>query len=214
MAGADGLVLRRVLGVAAGDPASKCRFCAMPWGGDPDPDFVCGPACADPLPVDWTEAWGCYRGSLERVLHAFKFKRHDFFADPLAELVERMIRARGDLDFDAVVPVPMHRAQAAPPRLQPGGAPRPRAGAAPRHPLRDVAADEDARPRRAIETAARRARRQRARCVSRIAARERRDAHPARRRRLHHRRDDPRLRGELVRAGAARVAAAVVAKTE
>lgn len=57
------------------------------------------------------EAWGCYRGPLERVLHAFKFKRHDFFADPLAGLVERMLRLRDDLDFDAVVPVPMHRAK-------------------------------------------------------------------------------------------------------
>jgi ComF family protein len=91
-------------------PAAKCRFCALPWSGD-DPDFVCGPCLKDPLPVDWTEAWGCYQGSLERVLHAFKFKRHDFFADPLAELVERMLRTRGDLDFDAVVPVPMHRAK-------------------------------------------------------------------------------------------------------
>jgi ComF family protein len=91
--------------------ASKCRFCAMPWAGDPDAGFVCGPCLADPLPVDWTEAWGCYRGPLERVLQAFKFKRHDFFADPLAELVERMVRGRDDLDFDAVVPVPMHRAK-------------------------------------------------------------------------------------------------------
>jgi ComF family protein len=91
--------------------ASKCRFCAIPWVGDPDPDFVCGPCLADPPPVDWTEAWGCYRGSLERVLQAFKFNRHDFFADPFAELVERMIRTRGDLDFDVIVPVPMHRAK-------------------------------------------------------------------------------------------------------
>jgi ComF family protein len=90
--------------------AAKCRFCALPWSGD-DPDFICGPCLKEPLPVDWTEAWGCYSGSLERVLHAFKFKRHDFFADPLAELIERMLRQRGDLDFDAVVPVPMHRAK-------------------------------------------------------------------------------------------------------
>jgi len=91
-------------------PASKCRFCAIPWSGD-DPDFICGPCLADPLPVDWMEAWGCYCGSLERVLRAFKFKRHDFFADPLSELMETMLRARVDLDFDAVVPVPMHRAK-------------------------------------------------------------------------------------------------------
>ena len=82
----------------------------MPWSGE-DPDFICGPCLADPVPVDWMEAWGSYRGSLESVLQAFKFKRHDFFADPLAELIEQMIRQRGDLDFDAVVPVPMHRAK-------------------------------------------------------------------------------------------------------
>ena len=90
--------------------ATKCRFCALPWSGD-DPDFICGPCLADPVPVDWMEAWGCYHGSLERVLHAFKFTRHDFFADALAVLIEEMLRRRGDLDFDAVVPVPMHRAK-------------------------------------------------------------------------------------------------------
>jgi ComF family protein len=90
--------------------ASKCRFCAAPWSGF-DADFVCGTCLVDPLPVDWTEAWGCYRGSLERVLHAFKFKRHDFFAAPLADLVEGVIREHRDLDFDAIVPVPMHRAK-------------------------------------------------------------------------------------------------------
>jgi ComF family protein len=83
----------------------------MPWIGDDDPDFVCGPCLADPIPVDWMEAWGCYRGALESVLRAFKFKRHDFFANPLAELIEQMLRRRGDLGFDAVIPVPMHRAK-------------------------------------------------------------------------------------------------------
>jgi ComF family protein len=62
----------------------------------------------DPLPVEWTEAWGHYRGALERVLHAFKYERHDFFAAPLAELVESTLP---DRDFDAVVPVPMHRSK-------------------------------------------------------------------------------------------------------
>jgi ComF family protein len=90
--------------------ATRCRFCAAPWSGV-DADFVCGSCLAAPPPVDWTEAWGSYRGSLEKVLHAFKFKRHDFFAAPLAELMEGVLRVRGDLEFDAVVPVPMHRAK-------------------------------------------------------------------------------------------------------
>jgi competence protein ComFC len=46
---------------------------------------------------------------MESVLHAFKFERHDFFDEPLAALLEMTIRARGDLDFDTIVPVPMSR---------------------------------------------------------------------------------------------------------
>lgn len=81
---------------------SKCSSCALPV---PEGER-CIECMLDPLPVDWTEAWGHYRGSLERVLHAFKFERHDFFAEPLAELM--VVR---DADFDAVVPVPMHRSK-------------------------------------------------------------------------------------------------------
>jgi len=87
--------------------SSKCTSCALPL---PEGER-CIDCMRDPLPVDWTEAWGCYRGALERVLHAFKFERHDFFAAPLAELIETTLRARGDTAFDAVVPVPMHRSK-------------------------------------------------------------------------------------------------------
>lgn len=82
----------------------------MPWSGGAE-SFRCLGCLEDPLPVGWTEAWGHYRGSLERLLHAFKFERHDFLDAPLAELLEPVLRDRGDLDFDAVVPVPMHRAK-------------------------------------------------------------------------------------------------------
>jgi len=86
---------------------AKCDSCAMPWsaGGE---SFRCIACLDDPLPVGWTEAWGHYRGSLERLLHAFKFERHDFLDGPLSELLESVLRARGDLDFDAIVSVPMH----------------------------------------------------------------------------------------------------------
>ena len=89
---------------------AKCDSCAMPWsaGGE---GFRCLACLETPLPVAWTEAWGHYRGSLERLLHAFKFERHDFLDDALSELLETVIRARGDLDFDAIVPVPMHRSK-------------------------------------------------------------------------------------------------------
>jgi len=71
--------------------------------------YVCFNCVRDPLPVDWCDAWGEYRGSLERLLHALKFERHDFLDDALASLLEETIRARGDLAFDAIVAVPMSR---------------------------------------------------------------------------------------------------------
>lgn len=45
------------------------------------------------------------------MLHAFKFGRNDFLDGPLAELLESLMLSRGDSDFDAIVPVPMHRAK-------------------------------------------------------------------------------------------------------
>jgi ComF family protein len=65
----------------------------------------------DPLPVDWTDAWGEYRGALEPVLRALKFQRHDFLGDALSGLLEETLRTRGDLAFDAIVAVPMPRAR-------------------------------------------------------------------------------------------------------
>jgi len=41
-------------------------------------------------------------------LHAFKFERHDFLADPLAELMAGVVR---DREFDALIPVPMYPAR-------------------------------------------------------------------------------------------------------
>src|SRR5262249_13297978 len=85
----------------------KCGSCALPI---PEGDR-CIDCMRDPLPVGWTEAWGYYRGALERVLHAFKYERHDFFAAPLGGLIETTLRAREDIAFDAIVPVPMHRSR-------------------------------------------------------------------------------------------------------
>src|SRR4051812_44537989 len=64
----------------------RCRSCAMPWSGEAGGD-LCIDCQLDPLPVAWTAAWGHYRAGLERLLHAFKFERHEFLADPLAGLL-------------------------------------------------------------------------------------------------------------------------------
>jgi competence protein ComFC len=82
----------------------------MAWSGEISSD-LCIDCQLDPLPVDWTAAWGHYRAGLERLLHAFKFERHDFLEDSLAMLLIEAIDIRGDREFDVVVPVPMHRSK-------------------------------------------------------------------------------------------------------
>jgi len=86
----------------------KCDSCALPLEVDAP---LCIDCLDDPLPVGWTDAWGHYRGALERILHAFKFERHDWFSDPFADALHGLIATRGDDAFDVVVPVPMSRAK-------------------------------------------------------------------------------------------------------
>ena len=88
---------------------ARCRSCARPWPGGDSDDYVCIECSVHPLPVEWCDAWGHYAGGLERVLHAFKFERHDFLAAPLGDLVAERLAERGDVAFDVIVCVPMHR---------------------------------------------------------------------------------------------------------
>ncbi len=94
---------------------ARCRSCALPLPveeGHPEPLLhLCITCSENPLPVEWCDAWGEYKGSLERLLHAFKFERHDFLADALALLVSETMAGRGDFAFDCIVPVPMHRSK-------------------------------------------------------------------------------------------------------
>jgi ComF family protein len=89
---------------------AKCVSCALPWTDETE-QFLCLECRANRLPLEWCEAWGEYRGSLEGVLRAMKFERHDFLDDALASLLEETLRERGDLRFDAIVGVPMSKAK-------------------------------------------------------------------------------------------------------
>jgi ComF family protein len=91
----------------------KCTVCAAVWdtteGGA---KYVCG-RCIDARPkFEWLDAWGHYSGGLEDILQAFKFRRHQFLAGPLAELLAETLGGRNDEAFDGIVPIPMHRRKA------------------------------------------------------------------------------------------------------
>ena len=88
---------------------ARCRSCAQPAPTVAVDQWLCLGCSSDPLDVEWCEAWGEYRDGLERLLHAFKFERHDFLDDPLASLLEVRVRERDDFAFDAIVAVPMTR---------------------------------------------------------------------------------------------------------
>lgn len=89
----------------------KCGSCALPLPAVSARGTRCLGCLVDPLPLEWCEAHGEYRGALERLLGALKFERHDFLDDALAALLSETLRERGDLAFDALVPVPMGRAK-------------------------------------------------------------------------------------------------------
>jgi ComF family protein len=90
---------------------AKCRSCAQPIPAAEGTSFLCLHCTLEPLPVDWCDAWGEYRGTLESLLCALKFRRHDFLDDALGSLLAETVLARNDTAFDAVVPVPMPRAR-------------------------------------------------------------------------------------------------------
>src|SRR4051794_27401379 len=66
---------------------AKCDSCARPAPSRDVEAFVCLDCLSDPLPVDWCEAWGEYRGTLEGLIGALKFERHDFLDEALASLL-------------------------------------------------------------------------------------------------------------------------------
>lgn len=90
--------------------AGKCRRCAIPWEGALfNADFLCIACHQREDDLEWIDAWGQYSGGLDLVLRALKFSRHHFLAPSLSQLLLEVWRERADLDFDTVVPVPMHR---------------------------------------------------------------------------------------------------------
>jgi ComF family protein len=70
--------------------------------------FLCGNCAVDPPLCEWIEAWGEYKGGLERLLQAFKFERHDFLGAALGDLLVDAFDRREDMAFDFITAVPLH----------------------------------------------------------------------------------------------------------
>ncbi|HVR44724.1 MAG TPA: ComF family protein [Thermoanaerobaculia bacterium] len=89
-----------------------CRRCGIPWemaGGAID-SFLCLDCVGrERDPVERIVSWGRYAGGLERLVHAFKFERHDFLDAPLASLLLSAWAEWSPEGIDAAVPVPLHR---------------------------------------------------------------------------------------------------------
>ena len=87
----------------------RCLKCALARATSTDDGlFICIGCRSRRSPLRWLDAWGPYHGTLERVLHAFKFEGHDFLSRPLAELLARRWQERRESGAYVIVPVPMH----------------------------------------------------------------------------------------------------------
>ncbi|MBW3565993.1 MAG: ComF family protein [Acidobacteria bacterium] len=85
-----------------------CRRCGRVWQIEQIEGHSCLD-CDEKFPVDGVVSWGRYEGGLEKVLSAFKFRRHEFLAAPLAVLMRLALARRHRPAADFIVPVPMSR---------------------------------------------------------------------------------------------------------
>lgn len=65
--------------------------------------------CPGRSPLDWHASWGSFEGSLRDVIHAYKFRQHDFLAPELGELLREAWYLRSRESIDAVVSIPSSR---------------------------------------------------------------------------------------------------------
>lgn len=82
-----------------------CRSCGFASQLPAGTSFICIECSWSSPPCSSFAAWGHYRGVLEKVLVAFKFHKHDFLSQHLADLLLEVTPADG---FDLVIPVPLH----------------------------------------------------------------------------------------------------------
>lgn len=87
--------------------AAHCPCCALPFPAADNSSHLCGRCLDQPPPFAKVYPVGCFESSLREAIHQFKFNQRVGLDRPLAVLLDKALPA--ELDFDLIVPVPLHR---------------------------------------------------------------------------------------------------------
>jgi len=87
---------------------NKCRICGVAFS-EITPEHICGRCRKEKPKFDLARGWVKFTDPASQIIHQFKYQRGFYFlnwiADGLAELYETEFAS---LDFDLIVPVPLH----------------------------------------------------------------------------------------------------------
>lgn len=86
----------------------SCRRCAMPLPGASDVELGCGRCQQQPPVFEFVVAPMEYAFPVNGMLKALKFRRQQFFAPALGELLISALEGKLG-EVDAILPVPLHR---------------------------------------------------------------------------------------------------------
>lgn len=93
--------------------APYCSQCSQPFEGAIDGIFVCSQCDGRNLPFDCAVAPYRSRGVVREFIHRFKYERHFYLRQPLANWLSEALEDQRitDQPFDFLVPVPLHSAR-------------------------------------------------------------------------------------------------------
>lgn len=86
-------------------PLPTCGSCGTPMSSS---RLLCL-GCPTRSPLAWRESWGAFEEELRDVIHAWKFRQHDFLTPHLAELLAQAWYRRSRPPQDLCVPIPTSR---------------------------------------------------------------------------------------------------------
>jgi ComF family protein len=91
-------------------PPPYCLRC-----GQIQPDVSCAKCLAYPVKLIRCRAVGVHEGKLADLIHQLKYRDRPMLGEPLGSVIAEYLRVRSEimnhLEFDAVVPMPLHRSR-------------------------------------------------------------------------------------------------------